>query len=94
MIAKKLKLIKAKIKKWNREAFDDIKIQKYNLMDSINQLDVKEETSGLSNEELEQRKADRNELAKVIRMHEIPEDKTRGHCGLELEIGILNFFIE
>ena len=40
-------------------------------MDSINQLDVKEETSGLSNEELEQRKADRDELAKVILMHEI-----------------------
>ena len=40
-------------------------------MDSINQLDVKEETSGLSNEELEQRKADRDELANVILMHEI-----------------------
>ena len=71
MIAKKLKLIKAKIKKWNREAFGDIKIQKYNLMDSISQLDVKEETSSLSDEELEQRKADRYELTKVILIHEI-----------------------
>ena len=53
MVAKKLKVIKAKIKKWNREAFGDIKIRKYDLMDSINQLDIKEETSGLFNEELE-----------------------------------------
>ena len=71
VVAKKLKVIKAEIKKWNREVFGDIKIRKYNLMDSINQLDVKEETSGLSNEELGQRKADRDELAKVILMHEI-----------------------
>jgi len=70
VVAKKLKAIKAEIRKWNREVFGDIKIRKYNLMDSINQLDVKEETSGLSNEELEQRKADRDELAKVIFMHE------------------------
>ena len=63
-------------------------------MDSINQLDVKEETSGLSNEELEQRKADRDELAKVILMHKISWRQSRGHCGLELEIVILDFFIE
>ena len=53
VVAKKLKVIKAEIKKWNREVFGDIKIRKYNLMDSINQLDVKEETSSLSDEELE-----------------------------------------
>ena len=57
VVAKKLKVIKAEIKKWNREVFGDIKIRKYNLMDSINQLDFKEETSGLSNEELEQKKS-------------------------------------
>jgi len=71
VVAKKLKVIKSVIKKWNREVFGDIKIRKYNLMDSINQLDVKEETSSVSNEELVQRKADRDELAKVILMHEI-----------------------
>ena len=40
-------------------------------MDSINQLDMRDETFGLSNEELEQRKADLDERAKVILMHEI-----------------------
>ena len=63
-------------------------------MDSINQLDVKEETSGLSDGELEQRKADRDELAKVSLCMRYPGDKSRGHCGLELEIGILDFFIK
>jgi len=71
VVAKKLKVIKAEIKKWNREVFGDIKIRKYNLMDSINQLDVKKETFGLSNEEFEQRKADIDDLVKVILMHEI-----------------------
>ena len=68
---KKLKVINVEIKKWNKEVFGDIKIRKYNLMDSINHLDMKDETSGLSNDKLEQIKAARGELAKVILMHEI-----------------------
>ena len=32
VVAKKLKVVKAEIKKWNREVFGDIKIRKYNLM--------------------------------------------------------------
>ena len=71
VVAKKLKVIKEEIKKWNREVFGDIKVRKYNLMDSINQLDFKEGSSGLSNEELEKRQADKDELARVILMHEI-----------------------
>ena len=35
MVAKKLKVIKAEIKKWNRDVFGNIKIQKYNLMNPI-----------------------------------------------------------
>jgi len=53
-------------KKWNEEVFGDIKIQKYNMMDSVSSLDVKEEAFGLCNGELEQRKVSRDEVAKVI----------------------------
>jgi len=37
----------------------------------LTNFDTKDGTSSLSNEELEQRKADRDEVAKVILMHEI-----------------------
>ena len=55
IVASKLKYIKNKLKIWNREVFKDIKIQKHKLMGIINSLDMKEESSGLSSDELLQR---------------------------------------
>ena len=76
-------MIKAEINNGRERSFGDIKIRKYNLMDFINQLDVKEETYGLSNEELEQRKADRDELAEVVTLGmRSLGDKSQGHCSL------------
>ena len=46
-VARKLKLVKEEINKWNKEAFGDIKIRKYNLLDSINIHDLKEESSAM-----------------------------------------------
>ena len=41
MLARKLKLVKEELKKWNKEIFGDIKLRKYNLMGSINEFDMK-----------------------------------------------------
>ena len=48
IVANKLKLVKKKLKKWNKDVFGDIKTQKYNLLGIINSLNVKEETSSLT----------------------------------------------
>jgi len=64
VVARKVKLVKEEIKKWNEEVFGDVKIRKYNILDSINILDVKEESSGLCNEELVQGKLAKEELGK------------------------------
>ena len=71
MVARKLKYLKEKLKVWNREIFGDVKVKKHLLLDSINSLDLKEESSGLSNEELEQRSIAKAECAKVSFMEEI-----------------------
>jgi len=52
IIANKRKYIKEKLKIWNREIFGDIKVQKLKLLRLINYLNMKEESSGLSSEEL------------------------------------------
>ena len=56
VLARKLKLVKEELKKWNKEVFGDIKLRKYNLMGSINELNMKEESESLSSAEIDQRK--------------------------------------
>jgi len=41
VLARKLKLVKEELKKWNKEVFGDIKLRKSNLMGSINEFDMK-----------------------------------------------------
>ena len=43
VIARKLKGVKVELKKWNKEVFGDFKVRKYNLINSVNALDKKEE---------------------------------------------------
>ena len=71
VLARKLKVVKDELKKWNIEVFGDIKLRKYNLMDSVNALDVKEESVGLSIEDIEQRRRDREKLRRVLQLEEI-----------------------
>ena len=47
MLARKLKVVKEQLKKWNKEVFGNIRLRKYNLLDSVNALDVKEASVGL-----------------------------------------------
>jgi len=51
IVAKKLKYIKEKMKIWNRDVFGDMKMRKHNLLGTINSLDTKEESYGLTEEE-------------------------------------------
>jgi len=71
VIVRKLKFVKEELKKWNKEVFGDIKLRKYKLLYSVNVLDVKEESDGLSSDEIDQRREAREELARVLLMEEI-----------------------
>ena len=71
VVASKLKYLKGKLKVWNRESFGDIKVKKCKLLESINSLDLKEESSGLNSEELEQRSVARADWGKVSFLEEI-----------------------
>ena len=70
-IANKLKYIKVKLKIWKREVFGDIRTKKFVSRSIINSLDAKEESDGLSRDELIQRKAARDDWAKLTLMEEI-----------------------
>ena len=71
IVATKLKFVKEKFKKWNKDVFGDIKSQKYNFLGIINSLDVKEETSGLTSVETQQRRDAKEDWAKITLMEEI-----------------------
>ena len=51
ILAKKLKALKADLKKWNKEVFGDLAFRKKNLLTDLMGLDAREELLGLSNEE-------------------------------------------
>ena len=48
VVARKLKGVKLSLKKWNMEVFRNIKVRKFNLLNSVNDLDEKEEFVVLS----------------------------------------------
>jgi len=70
-VAKKLKFVKEKLQKWQRDVFGDIKTQRYNRLGIINSLNVKEETSNLTSVEIQQRRDAREDWANIILMEEI-----------------------
>jgi len=71
VVASKLKYLKGKLKVWNKEIFEDIKVKKHELLDLIKSLDLKEESFGLSSEELKQRSEAKADWAKVFVLEEI-----------------------
>ena len=47
ILAKKLRALKADLKKWNREEFGDLALRKKNLLSELMGLDAREEVRGL-----------------------------------------------
>jgi len=65
VVANMFKYIKVKLKIWNRGVFRDIRTKSYVSLSIINSLDTKEESDGLTSDELLPRKAPKNDLGKV-----------------------------
>ena len=51
ILAKKLRALKANLKKWNKEEFGDLALRKKNLLTELMGLDAREELLGISNGE-------------------------------------------
>ena len=51
ILAKKLRALKANLKKWNKEEFGDLALRKKNLLIELMGLDAREELLGLSDED-------------------------------------------
>ena len=51
ILAKKLRALKADLKKWNREEFGDLALRKKNLLTELIGLDAREELLGLLDED-------------------------------------------
>ena len=60
-MAKKLKVIKSKLKEWNRDAFGRVEYRKNLALDQMEFWDAKEKTNRLSLEEMEARRKAREE---------------------------------
>ena len=71
VVANKLKYIKVKLKVWNREVFGDLRTKKFDALSIINSLDMKEDSVGLTTNELLQRKVARDDWSKFTLMEEI-----------------------
>jgi len=71
VVANKLKYVKVRLKVWNREVFGDIRTKKYTAVSIINSLDMKENSVGLTTNELLQRKVAKDDWTKFTLIEEI-----------------------
>ena len=71
ILAEKLKVLKAKLKEWNRDIFGRVEYRKDLALEQVEFWDVKEKISRLSLEELEARKEAREEYKKWVLLEEI-----------------------
>ena len=71
VLASKLKSLKMDLKKWNEEAFGDIRRKKKELLEGIQELDVLAETRGLVQEEKLKKADTSKELENTLLCKEI-----------------------
>ena len=71
IFSQKLMALKADLKQWNKEVFDDVGVRKGELMRKIQQLDALEESRSLTVEERTYREDRCGELHKVMDLEEI-----------------------
>jgi len=62
IIIRKLKMVKEELKKWNKELFGDVKIKNCNLQGTISSFDLKDESIGLTLDEINQRKSTQTDI--------------------------------
>ena len=71
ILAEKLKVLKAKLKEWNKDIFGKVEYRKDLALEQVEFWDAKEKISRLSLEELEARKEAREEYKKWVLLEEI-----------------------
>ena len=91
VIANKLKYIKVKLKIWNGEVFGDIRTKKCVYLSIINSLDAKEESNGLTSNELLQRKVAKDDWAKFTLMEERYKIQVQYEVLKDMKLAILDF---
>src|ERR1044072_2046451 len=70
VLKEKLKLLKEKLKVWNKEIFGDLNLKRKDLIARLNELDKQVEDGGPNDENSKQRKEVSAELWSVARFHE------------------------
>ena len=71
ILAKKLRALKANLKKWNKEEFGDLALRKKNLLIELMGLDAREELLGLSNEDKLRRIQLKGDIEQLASLEEI-----------------------
>ena len=71
ILAQKLRALKADLKKWNREEFDDLALRKKILLTDLMGLDAREESLGLSDEDHLRRIQLKGEIEHLASLEEI-----------------------
>ncbi|KAL6343127.1 hypothetical protein AAG906_019670 [Vitis piasezkii] len=71
ILAEKIKVLKAKLKEWNRDSFGRIELRKNVALEQVQFWDAREKISRLNLEELEARKEAREEYKKWVLLEEI-----------------------
>ena len=70
-MAKKLKVLKSKLKEWNRDVFGGVEYRKNLALDQMEFWDTKEKTNKLSLKEMETRREAREDYKKWVLLEEI-----------------------
>ncbi|WKA06987.1 hypothetical protein VitviT2T_024859 [Vitis vinifera] len=71
ILAEKIKVLKVKLKEWNRDSFGRIELRKNAALEQVQFWDAREKTSRLNLEELEARKEAREDYKKWVLLEEI-----------------------
>ena len=72
ILAQKLKVLKANLKKWNMEEFSDLAFKKNNLLTELMDLDAREELVGLSDEDQIRHLQIKGDIEQLASLEEIP----------------------
>ena len=80
ILAEKLKVVKSKLKEWNRDVFGRVEYRKNLALDQLQFWDAKEKTNKLSLEEMDARREARKEYKKWVLLEEMT-CRQKSKCG-------------